>query len=217
MLSQVGLNKNDMMVQKRPKINYSDLKRIGLLGCGGFGAVTLEEHKKTGKTYALKTISKGYILRMRMQDGVKREKQILFKCNSDFIVRIYATFNLEDYLCFLLEPAMGGELFQTYHKYKFHGHIPKARFYSACVVMAFEHLHKLDVIYRDLKPENLLLDDAGYCKLTDMGLAKEMKGKPFTWTTCGTPDYFAPEICRREGYSKNVDWWTLGILIHELL
>lgn len=132
-LSLSGLDSNN--------IKYTDLRRVGLLGCGGFGAVSLEEHKVTGKTYALKTISKGHIVAMRMQDGVLQEKRILNLCKSDFIIKLHATFNLEDHLCFLMEPALGGELFQTYHKYKFHGHIPKARFYSACVVMAFDHLH----------------------------------------------------------------------------
>jgi serine/threonine protein kinase len=85
-----------------------------------------------------------------------------------------------------------GELFATYHKYRWHGSSTKARFYSASVTLAFEHLHERFVIYRDLKPENLLLTATGHCKLTDMGLAKQTSIK--TYTTCGTPDYFAPEV-----------------------
>jgi len=88
-------------------------------------------------------------------------------------------------------------------------------FIRPVVIKAFEHLHERRIIYRDLKPENLLLDDQGYCKLTDMGLAKFVVGK--TYTTCGTPDYFAPEIIGSSGHSSGVDWWTLGILIYELM
>ncbi|CAD7953428.1 unnamed protein product [Amoebophrya sp. A25] len=88
-------------------------------------------------------------------------------------------------------------------------------FYSACVVKAFEHLHERRILYRDLKPENLLLDPKGWLKITDMGLAKFTVSR--TYTTCGTPDYFAPEIVRSTGHTHAVDWWTLGILIYELL
>lgn len=197
------------------KVEWSDLKRLGLLGCGGFGAVTLEQHKTTGQVYALKALSKGYIVKMRMQKSVMREKEILSICDSAFVVKLFATFKTKDTLYFLLEPCMGGELFATYHKHHFHGSVTKAKFYSAAVVFAFEHLHERNVLYRDLKPENLLLDSKGFCKLTDMGLAKVVTAK--TYTTCGTPDYFAPEVIQQTGMTQAVDWWTLGILIHELL
>jgi len=196
-------------------IELSDLRRIGLLGCGGFGAVTLELHKQSGETYALKQLSKGYILKMRTQKGVLREKEIMALCHSPFIIRLFKTFKSKEHLYFLLEAALGGELFALYHKYRFHGSVSKARFYAAAVVFAFDHLHERNVIYRDLKPENLLLDIKGYCKVTDMGLAKIVIGK--TYTTCGTPDYFAPEVVQHTGMTKAVDWWTLGVLIHELL
>ncbi|CAD7949721.1 unnamed protein product [Amoebophrya sp. A120] len=204
------------MLGTRPKVDLNDLKRLGLLGCGGFGAVTLEKHKRTGDVYALKALSKGYIVKMKMQKGVMREKEILLLCQSKFIIALYQTFKSKEHLFFLLEPAMGGELFATYHKRRFHGSVSKARFYSASVVLAFEHLHERNIVFRDLKPENLLLDVKGFCKLTDMGLAKILtSGK--TYTTCGTPDYFAPEVIQQTGMNKAVDWWTLGILIHELL
>jgi cGMP-dependent protein kinase len=192
-----------------------DLERVGPLGCGGFGAVTLEKHLPSNKTYALKALSKGYIVKMKMQKGVLREKEILSICDSDFIVHMFQTFKTQNYLYFLLEAAMGGELFATYHKYRFHGSVSKAKFYSACVVIAFTHLHERNVIYRDLKPENLLLDEGGFCKLADMGLAKITTVK--TYTTCGTPDYFAPEVVQQSGQTCALDWWTLGVLIHELL
>merc|ERR1712238_380764 len=95
------------------------------------------------------------------------------------------------------------------------GNEPHARFYLAAVVLALEHCHERRIVYRDLKPENLLLTSTGYIKLTDMGLAKFVIGK--TYATCGTPDYFAPEIISSIGHTQAVDWWCLGILTFELM
>mmetsp|Transcript_6142 Transcript_6142/g.14255 ORF Transcript_6142/g.14255 Transcript_6142/m.14255 type:complete len:788 (+) Transcript_6142:66-2429(+) len=210
---KAGAAKNGVwQTQKIPK---EDLKKIGLLGCGGFGTVELWEHKQTGDSYALKALSKGFITKTGMQDAVMNEKNILMMTNSDFLIKLYATYNSAQYLYFLLEPALGGELYATYTRRGLHGSEKHARYYVAGVVYAFEHLHERRIIYRDLKPENLLFTAKGYIKLTDMGLAKFVVGK--TFTTCGTPDYFAPEVIQSTGHSSAVDWWTLGILQFELL
>jgi len=197
------------------KIQRKDLARIGLLGCGGFGAVELWEHKPTGNTYALKGLSKGFIVKTGMQESVMNEKNILMMTNSPFIIKLYATYNGSQTLYFLLEPALGGELYATYNRKGFHGSEKHARYYIAGTIFAFEHCHERHIIYRDLKPENLLFNDKGHLKLTDMGLAKFVIGK--TYTTCGTPDYFAPEIIASTGHTNAVDWWMLGILMFELL
>jgi len=196
-------------------MQLEDLEKKAVLGVGGFGAVHMVQHRKTKKVYALKALSKGYILKMKMQKSVMREKEILSLCDSAFIVKMYRTFKNHDTLFFLLEVFLGGELYHLYHRKRFHGSVSKARFYTAAVTCAFEYLHNHHVLYRDLKPENLLLDGQGLCKLTDMGLAKIVTGK--TYTTCGTPDYFSPEVIQQTGQTKGVDWWTLGILIHEFL
>lgn len=90
-----------------------------------------------------------------------------------------------------------------------------AKFYAAEVTLALEYLHSRNIIYRDLKPENLLLDRHGHLKITDFGFAKRVPDK--TWTLCGTPDYLAPEVVSNKGYNKSVDWWSLGILVYEML
>merc|ERR1740138_1000483 len=213
------LNKKDLSAnpndKARDKISRRDLVKIGLLGCGGFGAVELWEHRTTKDTYAMKGLSKGYIVKTGMQDSVMNEKNILMMTNSPFIIKLYECYNGSQTLYFLMEPALGGELYATYNRKGLHGSEKHAKFYSAGTIYAFEHLHERRVIYRDLKPENLLLTEPGRIKLTDMGLAKFVIGK--TYTTCGTPDYFAPELIASTGHTNAVDWWTLGILTFELM
>eukprot|EP00440_Ansanella_granifera_P040838 gb/GFBE01044284.1/.p1 GENE.gb/GFBE01044284.1/~~gb/GFBE01044284.1/.p1 ORF type:complete len:770 (+),score=265.98 gb/GFBE01044284.1/:1-2310(+) len=196
-------------------IKKANLKVLGLLGCGGFGAVDLVEDKSTGNTYALKALSKGYIVKTGMQNSVMSEKNVQLMCDSPFVVKLYETFNSKDFLYLLLELALGGELYATYNKKNLWGNEKCAKFYVAGTVFAFDHLHSKKIIFRDLKPENLLLNEKGQVKLTDMGLAKVVVGK--TFTTCGTPDYFAPELIASKGHTVAVDWWTLGILTFELL
>jgi len=119
-------------------------------------------------------------------------------------------------LYFLMEPCLGGELFTILRRRRL---FPEstARFYAAHVVLAFEYMHSKQTVYRDLKPENLLLDNKGYLKLTDFGFAKQLKTQQQTWTLCGTPEYLSPEIVAGKGHGLGVDWWTLGILIYEML
>lgn len=197
------------------KISFKDLKVIGLLGCGGFGTVELVEQKGTSDTFALKGLSKGYVVKSGMQKSVMSEKEVQLLCDSPFIVKLFETFNSPQQLHFLLELALGGELYATYNKKGFFGKERHAKFYVAGVVNAFDHMHGKKIVFRDLKPENVLLNEHGHVKVTDMGLAKVVLGK--TFTTCGTPDYFAPELIASAGHSHAVDWWTLGVLAFELM
>jgi len=135
--------------------------------------------------------------------------------NHFCLVRLFATFNDKNCLYFLLEPALGGELFSVLRAKTFFDETT-ARFYAAAVILAFEYMHSKGIIYRDLKPENLLLDEKGYLKITDFGFAKKVMDQR-TWTLCGTPDYLAPEVVSGQGHGRGVDWWTLGILIYEML
>jgi cGMP-dependent protein kinase len=191
------------------------LDKIGILGCGGFGVVHYVVHKKSQRPYALKSLNKGHIMKCKMKDATIREKKIQMMCESDFIVKLYETFNDPQALLFLMEIVSGGELYDLYERNALHGNEKNARYYVGAVALAFEHMHAKKIIYRDLKPENLLLTEEGKLKVTDMGLAKIVIGK--TRTVCGTPDYFAPEMIAREGYTNALDWWTLGILTFELM
>lgn len=118
------------------------------------------------------------------------------------------------YLYLVLEFVSGGELF-TYLRGVGRFEPPQACFYAAQVTMMFEYLHSKNVVYRDLKPENLLIHIDGYMKLTDFGFAKIVEGR--TYTLCGTPEYLAPEVLLNKGHGKPVDWWTLGILTYEMI
>lgn len=199
-------------------IKLSDLTIIGTLGKGSFGHVQLvRETKNPSKTYALKSVNKVSIVKSGQQRHIISEKKVMASLNHPFLIKLYATFKDQNNLYFLLEPSLGGELFTVLRSYTFFKE-NVAQFFAAGVVVAFEYMHSKDVIYRDLKPENLLLDAKGYLKVTDFGFAKVLTVKDNrTFTLCGTPDYLAPEVVSGQGHGKGVDWWTLGILIYEML
>ncbi|GAB5358675.1 hypothetical protein AAMO2058_000478700 [Amorphochlora amoebiformis] len=189
-----------------------DFRTIGILGKGSFGSVKLVE--ANGKRYALKAVGKERVVQLGQQEHIMNERNIMLRVHHPFVVILYQTFQDENYLYFLLEPSLGGELFSVLRERTYFKH-QQAKFFAASVILVFEYLHSKDIIYRDLKPENLLLDGQGYLKVTDFGFAKEVKDR--TWTLCGTPDYLAPEIISSRSHNKGVDWWTLGILIYEML
>merc|ERR1740138_265880 len=130
-----------------------------------------------------------------------------------FVLKLFCSLQDNKYVYFVLEVLLGGELF-TWLRKSSRFEEGASKFFAAQVVKAFEHMHNANVAYRDLKPENLVLDEKGYLKVVDLGLAKIVEGK--TWTLCGTPDYLAPEIILNEGHGKAVDYWSLGVLIFEL-
>lgn len=195
-------------------LKFEDLQVIGTLGKGSFGHVQLVEDP-AGKTYALKGVSKAMIVETGQQNHIKSEKEVMARLKHPFLINLYQTFKSQDRLYFLLEPVLGGELF-TFLREQTLFTEDTSKFYASNVLCAFEYMHTFDIVYRDLKPENLLIDDKGYIKITDFGFAKEISSGR-TWTLCGTPDYLAPEIVAGKGHGKGVDWWTLGILIYEML
>ncbi|XP_066510750.1 cGMP-dependent protein kinase 2-like [Hoplias malabaricus] len=197
-------------------ISFSHLEIIATLGIGGFGRVELVKVKNENVTFALKCIKKRHIVDNRQEEHIHSERRILSETNTPFIVKLYRTFKDSKYVYMLLEACLGGEIWSLLRdRGSFDENTTK--FCVGCVTEAFEYLHNKGVIYRDLKPENLMLDSEGYVKLVDFGFAKKIKCGQKTWTFCGTPEYVAPEIILNKGHGHSVDFWALGILIFELL
>ncbi|XP_073690971.1 cGMP-dependent protein kinase 1a isoform X1 [Garra rufa] len=198
-------------------LNLSDFNIIDTLGVGGFGRVELVQLKSDEmKTFAMKILKKRHIVDTRQQEHIRSEKLIMQEAHSDFIVRLYRTFKDSKYLYMLMEACLGGELW-TILRDRGNFDDSTTRFYTSCVVEAFAYLHSKGIIYRDLKPENLILDHRGYAKLVDFGFAKKIGFGKKTWTFCGTPEYVAPEIILNKGHDISADYWSLGILMYELL
>lgn len=198
-------------------VRLADLKLLTTLGVGGFGRVELVQiHGRPSKSYALKQMKKAQIVETRQQQHIMSEKEIMGEANCDFIVKLFKTFKDAKYLYMLMESCLGGELW-TVLRDKGHFDDATTRFYTACVVEAFDYLHSRNIIYRDLKPENLLLDNQGYVKLVDFGFAKKLQTGRKTWTFCGTPEYVAPEVILNKGHDISADYWSLGVLMFELL
>ncbi|XP_055637384.1 cGMP-dependent protein kinase 1 isoform X2 [Toxorhynchites rutilus septentrionalis] len=202
-------------VSEYDHIQLHDLTYIGTLGIGGFGRVELVQYQSR-KTFALKYLKKIEMVRQQQQEHAYSEKDIMLSCNSPFIVRLYKTYRDKKYLYFLMEACLGGDVWTILQKNK-HFDERTARFMTGCVVEAFEYLHSRNMIYRDLKPENLMLDERGYIKLVDFGFAKRIGANQKTWTFAGTPEYVSPEIILNKGHDRAVDYWALGVFIHELL
>ncbi|KAL5102990.1 cGMP-dependent protein kinase isozyme 2 form cD4/T1/T3A/T3B [Taenia crassiceps] len=197
--------------------SLQDLSVVATLGVGGFGRVELVYFgKDTSRTFALKKLKKHHIVLTKQEEHVMNERILLMFCNSQFIVRLYRTFKDRKYLYLLMEACLGGELW-TVLRNRLSFTEAATQFYVACVVEALTYLHSRGIVYRDLKPENLLLDQFGYCKMTDFGFAKRIGFGRKTWTFCGTPEYVAPEIILNKGHDFFVDSWSLGILIYELM
>lgn len=192
---------------------------ISVLGRGHFGKVILSQHTPTRNYYALKVLKKGDILGRDEVESLMVEKRI-FECSSrarhPFLVNLFGCFQTPEHVFFCMEYSMGGDLMRHIHDDVFDE--VRGCFYAACVVLGLDFLHKHNIIYRDIKLDNLLLDRAGYVKIADFGLCKENMG-PFekTSTFCGTPEFLAPEVLSDSSYTRAIDWWGLGVLIFEML
>ncbi|RSM09271.1 cAMP-dependent protein kinase type 1 [Fusarium ambrosium] len=206
-------NGSQMRVTKG-KYSLGDFDILRTLGTGSFGRVHLVQSKHNQRFYAVKVLKKAQVVKMKQVEHTNDERRMLADVKHPFLITLWGTFQDTKNLYMVMDFVEGGELFSLLRK---SGRFPNpvAKFYAAEVTLALEYLHSKNVIYRDLKPENLLLDRHGHLKITDFGFAKRVPDK--TWTLCGTPDYLAPEVVSNKGYNKSVDWWSLGILIYEML
>lgn len=209
--------KNDTTIGEKflnKDIRKEDLKILNTLGCGAFGRVKLVQHVQSKATFALKCMSKQLICDNNLEDHVQSERNVMLMLDHPFILKLYNSFQDKLQVYLLIELALGGELF-THLKRRNLFEECDARFYIASVILAFEHIHEKNLVYRDLKPENLVLDADGYLKMIDFGLAKICNDR--TFTLCGTTDYLSPEIILNKGHDRSADYWALGILIYELI
>jgi protein kinase A len=168
------------------------------------------------KPYALKVINKQQLIEANQVKGVIREKQIMESIDNPFVLGLVGAFQDETSLYLLLPLIQGGELFNIVHTDTNDGISNEASmFYGACILEALGHLHERNIAYRDMKPENALIDARGYCIMVDLGFSKTVADK--TYTLCGTPEYLAPEIILSKGHDKAVDYWSFGVLVYEML
>ncbi|KAJ9594819.1 hypothetical protein L9F63_013856, partial [Diploptera punctata] len=177
-------------------------------------ACAYAERSQQKKYGAMKILAISDVIRLKQVEHVKNEKNILQEIRHPFIVNLRWHYRDSACLYMLFDYVCGGELF-SYLRNAGRFNTSTANFYTAEIVLALEYLHAQSVVYRDLKPENLLLDRDGHLKITDFGFAKKLTDR--TWTLCGTPEYLAPEIIQSKGHNKAVDWWALGVLIYEML
>lgn len=194
----------------------NDFELLRVIGKGTFGKVLQVRKKDTGNIYAMKVLSKQTVLLKKQVKNTKTERKVLELIDHPFIVSLKFAFQTQDKLYMVLDYFTGGELFFHLNKGRFKE--DRAQFFAAELVLSLECLHAHGIIYRDLKPENILLDEDGHVRLTDFGLSKESVSEgEVTHTFCGTPHYLAPEIINRQGYGKEVDWWSLGTLLFEMV
>jgi serine/threonine protein kinase len=205
-------------MRKKEKVSLDGFIMIKVIGKGSFGKVLLVKKKDTGNIYAMKVLRKENIIKRNQVEHTRTERHVLGYVRHPFIVGLNYAFQTEEKLYFVLDYCAGGELFFHLGKVQRFPE-PRARFYAAEITLAIEYVHDLGIIYRDLKPENVLLDSNGHIRLTDFGLSKEGIQDDFSGANsfCGTPEYLAPEILNRSGHGRAVDWWSLGALLYEML
>ncbi|XP_051123074.1 serine/threonine-protein kinase AtPK2/AtPK19-like [Andrographis paniculata] len=193
-----------------------DFEFLKLVGQGAFGKVYQVRKIGSSEIFAMKVMRKDKIMEKNHAEYMKTERDILTKIDHPFIVQLRYSFQTKYRLYLVLDFVNGGHLFfQLYHQGLFRE--ADGRVYTAEIVSAVSHLHKHGIMHRDLKPENILLDAEGHAMLTDFGLAKQFIGETRSNSMCGTLEYMAPEIILGKGHDKAADWWSVGILLYEML
>lgn len=204
--------------------SLSDLKVVRTIGTGTFGRVKFVQHKTTKQYMAMKCMLKAQIHAAHQEHNIMYERNCMAEMNHPFVLKLLGTFQDTDQLYMLLDVVMGGELWSLLYSKNvlartIIGGIKEnhARFYTACTLAGFAHIHSHGYAYRDLKPENLLVDSKGHIRICDFGFAKRLGPGEKTTTLCGTPEYLAPELVLSRGHNRAVDYWALGVFIYELI
>lgn len=199
------------------QLALQDFEAIQVLGKGSFAEVYLVKLISTGELFAMKVLRKEKLLMQNVIRYAITERNILSRINHPFIIKMKFAFQSEDKLYLVLDYCSGGCLSYYIAKEK-HFTEDTARFFAAEIVLAIEELHKNHIIYRDLKPDNVLIDENGHVVLTDFGLSKQgVEDEDLASSFCGSLAYLAPEMVKQTGHNKSVDWYLLGVLLYEML
>ncbi|KAE8589830.1 hypothetical protein XENTR_v10017754 [Xenopus tropicalis] len=177
------------------------------------------QYRKTKEIVALKAIEMHDLNSYNTFGQIVLEQRILMLANKErchFLVGLFASFQTEHHVCFAMDYAEGGDLVCQLDEDGIS--VERTQFYAACIVLGLQFLHEHNIAHRDLKPENILLDSDGYAKIADYGLSREgMTYDTLAYSECGSLYYMAPEIFREGYYTRSVDWWSLGVIIYEML
>lgn len=214
----VGVKKKPIVFKiPESKVGPKDFTATMQLGKGSFGSVYLVEKNDTKEHFALKVLDKEKIIQRRMERYAFTERNILLRLNHPFIVKLHYAFQTPEKLALVMDYCPNGDLGNILTREKILKE-DAARFYIAEIILGIQALHKEDILFRDLKPENILIEETGHIKITDFGLSKEnMNSKKLATSFCGSAAYFAPEMVKREGHTKSIDWYILGAILYEML
>jgi len=197
-------------------INYSSFEILECLGSGTFGKVFKVKLKQTRNIYAMKIINKKYLIKNQQLRYAVTECNVLKQAQHPFIITLHFAFQTPDHLYMILDYCPGGDF--SYHIAKHLFEEDEAKFFIAELILAIEHLHNMDIIYRDLKPDNILIDAQGHIKLADFGLAKEnVTDNKIAQSFCGSPAYLTPEMVNRKGVGKAADIYGVGAVLYEMM
>ena len=229
--TQLQIKEHIRLNKLREKLSIYNYESLSVIGRGAFGEVHICRHKKTNEICAIKKIKKQILIEKNQIKHTRDEQDFLSKIKSPWIIELKESFQQGDYLYLVMEFAPGGDL-MTLLVEKEKLTEKEARFYISELVLAIESLHNLKCIHRDIKPDNILIDKYGHIKLSDFGLSKiaddisnvdlynnaRVKSKHARNFSCvGTAYYVAPEVLKKKGYEKHVDWWSLGVILYEML
>ncbi|XP_060571359.1 RAC-alpha serine/threonine-protein kinase-like isoform X2 [Ruditapes philippinarum] len=212
-----GAASSNSLEKAKKKVSLDDFQFLKMLGKGTFGKVILCKEKSTSHLYAIKILKKAVIIQKDEVAHTLTENRVLQTTKHPFLTQLKYSFQTPDRLCFVMEYVNGGELFFHLSRERVFAE-ERTKFYGAEIISALGYLHENNIVYRDLKLENLLLDKDGHIKIADFGLCKEeMFFGASTKTFCGTPEYLAPEVLEDNDYGRAVDWWGTGVVMYEMM